>query len=143
MSEEKRMAGDYEIIHAMHIGDTEIVVGENPIAAEGHRYMCGFCESNILFTRYDDIMASDDYPEIIGIYGQRVARHAEKTRAELNTPDLLGLDNGPVTRLEDICVISLCTSISRKSLRVLDFMMFVFTICDTPLRCFRLRRGQT
>lgn len=55
MSEEKRIAGDYEIIHAMHIGDTEIVVGENPTAAEGHRYMCGFCESNILFTRYDDI----------------------------------------------------------------------------------------
>lgn len=105
MSEEKRIAGDYEIIHAMHIGDTEIVVGENPTAAEGHRYMCGFCESNILFTRYDDIMASDDYPEIIGIYGQRVARQAEKTRAELNTPDLLGLDNGPVTAKD-------CTPIS-------------------------------
>ena len=105
MNAEKRMAGDYEIIHAMHIGDTEIVVGENPTAAEGHRYMCGFCESNILFTRYDDIMASDDYPEIIGIYGQRVARQAEKTRAELNTPDLLGLDNGPVTAKD-------CTPIS-------------------------------
>ena len=39
MNTEKRMAGDYEIIHAMHIGDTEIVVGENPTAAEGHRYM--------------------------------------------------------------------------------------------------------
>ena len=60
MSEEKRMAGDYEIIHAMHIGDAEIVVGENPTSAEGHRYMCGFCERNILFTRYDDIVASDD-----------------------------------------------------------------------------------
>lgn len=29
MSEEKRMAGDYEIIQAVHIGDREIVVGEN------------------------------------------------------------------------------------------------------------------
>lgn len=113
MSEEKRMAGDYEIIHAMHIGDTEIVVGENPTAAEGHRYMCGFCESNILFTRYDDIMASDDYPEIIGIYGQRVARQAEKTRAELNTPDLLGLDNGPVTA-KDCTLISAADDLHNK-----------------------------
>lgn len=30
MNEEKRKAGDYEIIHALHIGDQEIVVGENP-----------------------------------------------------------------------------------------------------------------
>lgn len=29
MSEEKRMAGDYEIIQSVHIGDREIVVGEN------------------------------------------------------------------------------------------------------------------
>ena len=46
-------------------------------------------------------------------------------------------------RLADICVISLCTSISRKLLRVSDFMMFVFTICGTLLRYFRLRQGQT
>ena len=26
---DKRMAGDYEIIHAFHIGDKEIVIGEN------------------------------------------------------------------------------------------------------------------
>ncbi len=40
--------------------------------------MCGFCKSNILFARYDDIMTSDDYPEIIGIYGQRVAQQGLK-----------------------------------------------------------------
>ena len=32
---EKRMAGDYEIIHAFHIGDKEIVIGENIEADEG------------------------------------------------------------------------------------------------------------
>ncbi len=29
-NEEKRMAGDYVIIHALTIGDREIVLGENP-----------------------------------------------------------------------------------------------------------------
>ena len=28
--ETKRMAGPYEITHAIHIGDREIVLGENP-----------------------------------------------------------------------------------------------------------------
>ena len=28
--EEKRMAGDYEIIQAVQIGDREVVLGENP-----------------------------------------------------------------------------------------------------------------
>ena len=32
IDQEKRMAGDYEIIHALHIGDREIVLGENPSA---------------------------------------------------------------------------------------------------------------
>ena len=29
-STEKRMAGDYEIIQAVQIGDREVVLGENP-----------------------------------------------------------------------------------------------------------------
>ena len=31
---EKRMLGDYEIIHSLYIGDREIVVGDNPNAAK-------------------------------------------------------------------------------------------------------------
>ena len=30
MTQEKRMAGDYEITAAFHIGDKEVVMGENP-----------------------------------------------------------------------------------------------------------------
>lgn len=86
MNDEKRMAGDYEIIHAMHIGDQEIVVGENPAAAAGQMYMCAFCEQNEIFARYDEVLCSDDYAEIIGIYGQRVAEQAEKTKQLLNVP---------------------------------------------------------
>ena len=97
MSENKRKAGDYEIIHAMHIGDQEIVVGENPAAAVGQIYMCAFCEQNEIFARYDEILCSDDYAEIIGIYGQRVAEQAEKTRIELKGPKIQGIANAPIT----------------------------------------------
>ena len=38
MSEAKRMAGPYEITHAIHIGDREIVLGENP--ADTDRMLC-------------------------------------------------------------------------------------------------------
>ena len=48
-NKEKRMAGDFEIIHALHIGDKEIVLGENPAGASDERYMCAFCEENALF----------------------------------------------------------------------------------------------
>lgn len=97
MKDEKRMAGDYEIIHALHVGDAEVVVGENPDAAAGEKYMCAYCEANILFERYEEVCASDDYPEIIGIFGQRVMQQADKTRAELNAPEFLGIENSPVT----------------------------------------------
>ena len=39
---EKRMAGDYEIIHAFHIGDKEIVIGENVNTIGDERYMCAY-----------------------------------------------------------------------------------------------------
>ena len=41
---EKRMAGDYVITHALHIGDREIVLGENPAGANDERYMCAVCQ---------------------------------------------------------------------------------------------------
>ena len=97
MNEDKRMAGDYEIIPAMHIGDQEIVVGENPAAAAGQMYMCALCEQNEIFARYDEVLCSDDYPEIISIFGQRVAEQAEKTRIELNGPKIQGIANAPIT----------------------------------------------
>ena len=39
----KRMFGGYEIIHALHIGDREIIVGDNPNAPKGERFMCVTC----------------------------------------------------------------------------------------------------
>ena len=94
---EKRLAGDYEIIHAMHIGDREIVLGENPAGANDERYMCAFCQTNGLLADYTEIMVSGDYTELVKLFGERVAEQAEKTYIELNGPKLQGIPNEPIT----------------------------------------------
>ena len=97
MSEEKRMAGDYEIIQSVHIGDREIVVGENQADKDGLPYMVAYYESNAIMGRYYDAVGSDDFPEIMEIYGQRIMEQAQKTREELSTPKMQGIDNSPIT----------------------------------------------
>ena len=96
-NEEKRMAGDYEIIQSLHIGDREIVLGENPSGVGDERYMCAFCQKNELFANYTEIMVSDDYAELVKLFGERVAEQAEKTRIALNGPKLQGIPNAPIT----------------------------------------------
>lgn len=97
MSEEKRMAGDYEILQSVHIGDREIVVGENPAATDGLPYMVAFYESNAILGRYYDVIGSDDFLEIMELYGQRIAEQTQRTRTELSTPKIQGIDNSPIT----------------------------------------------
>ena len=96
-NQEKRMAGDYVIIHALHIGDREIVLGENPASKGDDRYMCAFCESNSLLASYTEVMVSKDYPELVRLFGERVAEQAEKTRIDLNGPKIQGIPNAPIT----------------------------------------------
>ena len=97
MSDEKRMAGDYEIIQSVHIGDREIVVGENQADTDGLPYLVAYYESNAIIGRYFDAVGSNDFPEIMEIYGQRIMEQAQKTRAELSSPKFQGIDNSPIT----------------------------------------------
>lgn len=97
MKDEKRMAGDYKIIQAIVIGDKEIVIGENQADTNGQKYMTAVGEWNDLFEFYDQVLVSDDYPEIVGYFGQRVAEQAKKTRDELFRPSFQGIENTPIT----------------------------------------------
>ena len=81
--ETKRMAGPYEITHAIHIGDREIVLGENPADTDGVPYMCAYCEANDIIASYYDSVASEDYAEIVGIFGERIKEQAEITQEKL------------------------------------------------------------
>ena len=84
----KRMAGDYEIIQAIHIGDREIVLGEKPQSESGDKYMCAFCQQNELFAAYSEVMCSDNYAEMVKMFGERVTEQAEKTRVAMNKPKI-------------------------------------------------------
>ncbi len=101
MHDEKRMAGDYEIIQAIMIGDKEIVIGENQANINGHKYMTAVGEWNDLFEVYNNVLVSDDFPEIVGYFGQRVTERAKKTRDERFRPNLEGIDNTVIT--SDAC----------------------------------------
>lgn len=94
--QDKRMAGDYEIIRSIHIGDSEVVVGDNPQGGEA-RYMTALCQKNELLAQYTDVVASDDYAVIMRVFGERIAAQAEKTRVEMLYPEMEGIDNTPLT----------------------------------------------
>ena len=95
--QEKGTLGDYEIIHAMHIGDREIVVGDFPGAPKDERYLCMTCLHIDVFIKPEDAIVSDDYTEIIQEYGKRLAAQAEKTRPVVMRPVLEGLDTRILT----------------------------------------------
>jgi len=82
MTEEKRMSGDYEIIHAIHIGDKEVVFGSHKNNDFDPKYMCGYCIANEIFTRYDENMVSGDYLEIMKMFCDRVYKQIEFVRAD-------------------------------------------------------------
>lgn len=110
---EKRKAGDYEIIQSFHIGDREIVIGENPLASEDEQYMCAYCRKNELFAQYSEMMVSDDYCEIVKLFADRLSTQAGKTRVEVFTPKFQGIDTTPLTR-NDCNVISRNDDINNK-----------------------------
>ena len=94
---EKRMAGDYTIFQSFHIGDREVVIGERQDAPKDERYMCAFCEMADIFSLYFQAMVSDDYPEIVELYGQRIMEQAQKAREETGRPKNQGIDDTPLT----------------------------------------------
>ena len=76
---ENRMVGDYRIIRSMYVGDKEIVFGEDMESPPGKRYSCSLCQQSGPFLVHQDLVASDDYLEIVKIFGERIVAQAEKT----------------------------------------------------------------
>lgn len=106
MSEAKRMAGPYEITHAIHIGDRKIVLGENPADTDGTPYMCSYCESSDFFARYYDSVGGEDYAEIVGIFGERIKEQAERTQEKLRQERLDGEQSILVTEKDCTLITS-------------------------------------
>lgn len=77
MATEKRMIENYEVISSVQIGDKEIVLAIDENNTYGEKYMTCFAERNELFERYTEGQVSDDYAEIVKIYGSRISNSAE------------------------------------------------------------------
>ena len=77
MATEKRMIENYEVISSVHIGDKEIVLAIDENNTYGEKYMTCFAERNELFERYTEGQVSDDYAEIVKIFGSRISNSAE------------------------------------------------------------------
>jgi hypothetical protein len=82
MAKEKRMAGDYEIIHAIHIGDKEVVFGIDNKNEFDLKYLCSYYTANEIFDRYDENMVSGDYLEIMKLFCGRVNTQIEAVKSE-------------------------------------------------------------
>lgn len=81
MNDEKRMAGAYKILYAIHIGDKEIVFGENPDMSAPTRYFAGWCDKGDFYERYigDE---TGDYLEAMKKFISGLSEQIEKVEQE-------------------------------------------------------------
>lgn len=91
--DEKRMAGSYEIIHALRIGEREVVLGYDPENKDGNHYMTAFCEENDLFIRYDEVLASPNYAETVELFANRIAAQAHRVWEQMEAEQRNVTDN--------------------------------------------------
>lgn len=82
MTDEKRMAGNYEITHSVHIGDKEIVIGEDLDNKDGYFYMIADYRSSDILSKYENCLLGDDFTELAEIFAQRLTEQVQKVKAE-------------------------------------------------------------
>ena len=95
-NDNKRMIGDYEVLHSISVGTVEIFLGSDLNAAPGERYMCGVCSGRGFLVQYSEVMVSDDYAELLQLFGQRIAEKAEALIPEPTKLKSEGIDDRPV-----------------------------------------------
>ena len=96
MDTEKRMAGDYEILQAITLGDKEVVLGENLMAPADERYMCAFCRHTDMALFYEEVMAYESYLEAMKEFADRLTAQQIKVEVEMRQPAAEGIDNRPI-----------------------------------------------
>ena len=88
-NKEKRMIADtgYEVKHAVHIGNYEVLVAENMREPEGNYYLAANYTDNGLICEYSQCMASSDYLEIMKEFTNRLNQQIEKVMYEFGKKD--------------------------------------------------------
>ena len=82
MNDEKRMIRSYEVRESFNIGKSEIVIAEDLNAVNGMCYMIADYHMNELFARYENIVLSDSYLEILEQFQERVEKRVGELRRE-------------------------------------------------------------
>ena len=78
-----RTVGEYKVVNAIHIGDKEIILGENMQAADNNFYMVCFSERNDIFEYYNNILVSDNFIEIAEIFSDRLREQIDSVKKEI------------------------------------------------------------
>ncbi len=85
-----RKAGEYTISQAIHIGDREVVFGENK-TEENLPYLVAYAQifPDVGIAQYSEAVAGDDYLEMVGLFLERVSAQVaemERGQKELGIP---------------------------------------------------------
>ena len=88
MNEEKRKIGEYTVLCSVNVGEKEVILASNEQSTNGDKFMCGFAERNDLFELCSECMVSDDYIEIVHLFGSRVANEAELFKEQVEKLDI-------------------------------------------------------
>lgn len=84
-----RMVGEtkYEVKHAIHIGDKEIIFAEDKAAENGMCWLVGDYTSNDIIGQYADCQVSDDFLEAMQEFTDRVSGQITAAREEITQSD--------------------------------------------------------
>lgn len=83
MTEEKRMVDTYEVIHAIHVGDREILFAVDDGKSDCPYLVCDYNWDNPLgIDQYFNAVGSDDYLEMMTEFTERVQAQLEAVKAE-------------------------------------------------------------
>ena len=117
MENEKRMVGDYTVLNSMYIGHKEIILGENPKAASGERFLCCYGERNDIFEKFTECAVGDDYIDAIlnGCKGRRNAEQSLPRNAGTEKSCLLHLQKRQRQKMSNMSTISAAPSISAQT----------------------------
>ena len=88
MNEEKRKIGEYTVLCSVNVGEKEVILASNEQSTNGDKFLCGFAERNDLFELCSECMVSDDYIEIVHLFGSRVANEAELFKEQVEKLDI-------------------------------------------------------
>ena len=100
---EQRMAGDYKITNSVHIGEDEIIIGENPNASDGERYMVANCRQRNIFISYESCYVNDDFIAIAEEFARRLTEQVQQLKAgrEKMPCDIKPIERSECTPLPD------------------------------------------